>query len=233
MKTERFSKLPYPIHKNTSLSPADLFEELPGLRRYFNSIPKGIKDLDDLPEGRRSTPLDIVKIIKYIVFLYDPETDLTYEYSDDIRLRKEAAAREAGFKRESNGDWPQHVADILDFKNEAVVDWIIDFLKVRKNTIWTEIKFIEEELDSLNRSRAESIRIGNIKSDIMNLTRERQDELYVLYKKFYADHTDLKAKTEDRLFPVTPENVFKELKVGKEIYQMRQIKDVLSPSKTH
>ena len=60
----------------------------------------------------------------------------------------------------------------------------------------------------------------------MRLIRERSDEKELLYKRFYAEHSDLKKATEDELYPVSPENVFREMKIPDEITKVRQVRDV-------
>lgn len=227
---ERFSGLLFPIHKVNVQTGGELFKMFPGLRRYFQNIrvPETLEDMESQPIEYRAcwTPPVMLSIIKYIVFVYDPESDLIYEYSEDLKLVKETAAKEAGFKREKNGEWPDWLVKIMSFQDRVVVDWILDYLKARKNKVWSEIKFIEEEIEFLNRSRAQALIEGKIKDNAMEQTRKREDELTSLYKRFYAQHTDLKKASEDELFPVTPENVFKELKIPEEYWKVRQVKDV-------
>jgi hypothetical protein len=221
LQQERFSRLQFPVHKVTAQTPVELFEILPGLRRYFQRL---TNEGDACYRGPYAD--DLVKVIKYIVFVYDPESDLLSEYPDDFRLLKETAAKEAGFKRNKDGEFPLYVQDIIDFKEKQITGFILDYLKVKKNAIWTEIKFIEEELDSMYRSRAKAISEGTIKADLMNLIKTRIEERENLYKRFYAEHSDLKKATQDDIYPVSPENVFKELKIPPEIWKVRQVKDV-------
>jgi hypothetical protein len=247
LEQERHSRLQFPVHKIKAKTPEELFEILPGMRRYFQKlIPDGkrhlvkddkenvIKDGDGNPvevDGyeahyRGFFPEDLVRIVKFIVFVYDPETDLMQEYEDNFSELKNAAASEAGFRRNKDGEWPLYVQDILQFKEKQVISWIIDYLKVKKNPIWMEIKFVEEELEQLYRTRARAIESGDIKSDTMRLVNERLELKARLYKQFYAQHNDLKKVSEEELYPVSPENVFKELKVPAEVWQMRQVRDV-------
>ncbi len=227
---ERYSRLLFPIHKVNVKTGGELFQMFPGLRRFFANVqfPETLEDMEKMPIEYRAvwTPAVMLSILKYIVFVYDPESDLIYEYSEDLKLTKEAAAKEAGFKRDKLGEWPDWITKIMEFQDKIVVGWIIDYLKVRKNKVWADIKFAEEEIDYLNRDRANALLEGRLAKDAMRQVSERQNELQVLYKRFYAQHTDLKKVTEDEMFPITPENVFKELKIPAEIYQVRQVKDV-------
>lgn len=242
MQQERFSRLQFPVHKVTAKTPEELFVILPGLRRYFQRLvtdgeyevlvveadgkTKKVLAPGYQPKYRGIFIDDLVKVIKYIVLVYDPESDILTEYPDDLRLMKEAGAKEAGFKRNPDGEWPLYIQDILDFKEKSVVDWIVDYLKVKKNPIWTQIKFIEEELETLYRQRQAALLRGEVKADLMKLIKERTDERDSLYKRFYAEHSDLKKATQDELYPVSPENVFKELKIPQEVAKIRQVRDV-------
>lgn len=221
-KPERFSRLSFPIHKVDYKTVAELYKAMPGLRRYF-------QDAGSTPspyfQGRGEMQL---KVIKYIIYVYDEGTDLTDEYPDDTRIRKEAAAKEAGFKRDTDGNWPQDVQDILDFKEPVVVEWTLQYLKTQKSQIWREIKIIEEELDGMYRARAETVKSGSFssKNDFLQMTKDRMELRDTLYKKFYAEHGDLKAATEKELIPISPENVFKVMEFPKYMTEIMQIKDV-------
>lgn len=218
LEQERFARLQFPVHKIKAKTPQELFEILPGLRRYFQRL---INVGDSCIAGE-----DLVRIIKYIVYVYDPDSDLMEEYPDDYRLLKETAAKEAGFKRNKDGEFPQLVQDIIDFKEKHVAGWILDYFKVKKNAVWQELRFLDEEIDLLYRDRTNSLLAGNVKTDSMNLIKPRLESRENLLKRFYAEHSDLKRATQDELFPVTPENVFKELKIPDEIWKVRQVKDV-------
>lgn len=263
---ERFSRLRFPVHKIDASTPEEIFNILPGLRRYFDRVnvlyadkhttitintypvdpddPKGgrIKEEVDVKfktgevigidpaSSTLPTVKDVANLIRYVVFLYDPESDLTDEYPDEIQMRKEAAAREAGWTRNSGGNWPKFVVDIMEFRNANAIDIIIDFLKARKNPTWTQLKFIDEEIDSLYRARAEDLRNGEVRNEQMNKIKEREAEKERLLKQFYSHHSDLKKVTEEELLPVSPENIFKELKVPETVWKLTQVTDVPTPA---
>ncbi len=243
VKTERFARLQFPVHKINAKTPLEMFELMPGLRRYFQKMDLETMDIvypvsDKRPvEGKESVkgygasyrglwPDDLVHIIKYIVLVYDPDSDLISEYPEDMRLLKESAAREAGFRRLANGDWPSYVQDVFEFKEKHVVQWINDYLAIRKNALWKEIKYLDEEIEALYRMRTTALLRGEVKSDSMVLIKNRLEEREILYRKFYAEHTDLKRNSQDEQYPTTPENVFKNLKIPDHIWKVRQIKDV-------
>ena len=219
---ERFSRLQFPVHKIEAESPADLFKVIPGIRRYFQKV--DLKE-DRTPSSTYRGPKGLVNVIRYIVMLYDPDSELIDEFMDDPRLRKEAAAREAGFKRDKDGEWPQEVIDIMDFQDSEVVDWILDYLKTKKNHIWREIVFLEEELDQIYRIRATDFeRASKLKLD--EESKKKIEQLKQYKKQFYSEHNDLRKATEELLIPVSPENVFIRLNVSEELYKVRQVQDV-------
>lgn len=218
---ERFSRLQFPVHKIEAESPADLFKVIPGIRRYFQKVDKE----NPKTSSRYRGPKGLVCVIRYIVMLYDPESDLIEEFMDDPRLRKEAAAREAGFKRDRDGEWPQEVMDLMDFKDEEAVDWILDYLKVKKNHIWREIVFLEEELDQIYRIRSSDFERAN-KLKLDEESKKKIEQLKLYKKQFYSEHHDLRKVTEEQLIPVSPENVFIQLNVPEELYKVRQVQDV-------
>jgi hypothetical protein len=229
MRKERFSGLPIPVHKIKADTPEEIFKEYPGLKRYFQTIPVGIKDLKNLPQSKTYAhwPGEVYgRLMRYIVFNYDPESDLIQEYPEDVRLRKEAALKEAGFKRRPDGEWNEYEKSIIDFREPQLVDFVLDYLKARKHYVWSEIVFVEEEIDLLNRKRAESIKEGKVTPELLKLTEERAEKRASLYRKFWANTGDLKENGEKKLYPISPENVFYELLVPDDVKEVIQVKDV-------
>lgn len=230
MNGERHSKLLFPVHKITAKTPEELFKVLPGLKRYFNDF-TGYKDHADIPHERTHMPLpsdQMVKMIKYIVYVYDPNTDLLMEFPDDIRLMKEAAAREAGFSRDGFGNWPEYLEHTMTFKEPQAVQWIMHFLQVMKSAIWKEVIMLREEIESIDRLRLEAMSERNfLKNDYFQQKKNRQEELDTLLLKFFAEHKDLQASAESGYkYPISPENVFQELTVPEGLWNLRQVSDV-------
>ncbi len=250
VKPERFHRLKLPVHKVEAKTPAELFEILPGLRKFFQTLEDGWVEVEEWepnynedkiytgssPSGRVTKergqkakwrgehPQDLTRLVKYIYFLYDPDTDLTDEYPDNISARKEAAAHEAGWRRK-NGNWPGYVEEIMNFDNEFAVMLILDFLKARKNNTWREMKFLEEELDRFYRIRATDFQQAH-EMKLDQASARKLEELEKLKRKFWDAHEDLEAAAADRLLPISPENVFKVLQLPPELTRMRQIRDV-------
>jgi len=238
LQQDRFARLQFPVHQVDAKNPEEFFELLPGLRRYFQKLRWGKvkvtnafggepEMVDGIEANYRGVfENDIIKVVKYIVFMYDPDSDLLAEYPEDTRLRKEAAAKEAGFKRNQVGEWPPYIEDIFNLKEKQVTLWIVEYLKVKKNHIWTEIKYIEEEIELLQRQRMDAMIQGKVEPTMMKLIKDRLEERESLYKRFYAEHLDLKKATQDEIYPVSPENVFKEMKIPDEVWRVKQVKDV-------
>lgn len=224
---ERFSRLKFPIHKIEARDLPDLFRQMPGLRRFFQSLNR----LDDVPKSnlyRDDQGNDhTAKVIKYIVLLYDENSDLVDEYPDDLRLRKEAGAREAGFKRK-DGKWPDFLVEIMEMRDRQAIEWMIDYRKTQKSSVFTDIRLIEDEIETINRRRVTELYDSDFskKNDLLEAVQKRRTELENLYKKFWAESRDLKQVGEEILHPVSPENVFKELKLPDEIIKIRQVADV-------
>lgn len=219
IERERFSRLRFPVHKIEAQSVAALYKAIPGLKLYFQDADKTY-----LPIWGN----ELVSVIKYIVFLYDENTDLTDEYPDDTRLRKDAAAKEAGFKRDEQGNWPLRIQDIMDFKDEVARGFILNYMKLNRSQTFSEIKMIEEEELAIQRIRAKNITDGvfSKKDDLLGAAKDRREAKELLIKKFYAEHSDLKAATEDELLPVTPENVFKVMNFPRHLTHITQVNDV-------
>lgn len=235
MNAEKYLKLKYPIHKIVAKTPAELFAQLPGLKRYFKTVT--IDSNTGLPTSKTKThegtsgcfffnlPEDVVKFMKYVFFVYDPNSDLVDEFPVELRLRKEAAAMDAGWKKDANDQWAEYIEEIFALKHQLTQDLIVDFLKVLKEPVWREMCFQQEELESISRKRLEDLAFS-IKNDYKKESQERIDNINLLWKRFYSEHHDLKEVTQKRQFPITPENVFKELDLPDEWWKVRQTTDV-------
>jgi hypothetical protein len=159
-------------------------------------------------------------LIKYICFLYDPGSDLVDEF-ESLADRKDAAATEAGFKRNNNGDWTSQVKGFMDLSDDQARAMILRFLKIIHHHIWTEMCILEQELEVYNKMRLEPLPTDS-KRDNAELLAKR-DNLMVMCEKrvkalemhkmnFYGDNEDLKELTEEQL--ITPENAYEVMKIS-------------------
>ena len=233
--TDRFSRLKFPVHKANTDSVAEFFKIMPGIRRFFQRVvidDKGKIISSSMTE--EDTPgsyffnetTDLVKFFKYLIFVYDPNSDLVDEYPGDLRLRKEAAATEAGWSRDKiTEDWAPWIKDIFDLKNKMANKYILDYLKVLKNPIWREIVFLSEELDKIYELRISDFQYS-IKNKLDEEAKKKNDELALQIKRFYSEHSDLRRETEKEMFPISPENAFAEMGIPLDMITIRQTSDV-------
>lgn len=205
MKKERFSKLRFKIDK---LEAGDAIE-------------LAYPALADNKEFRAYKGYAKPKLIKYIVFLYDPNSDLVDEF-EILQDRKDAAAIEAGYTRGETGDWSKAIKEIMTLKNDEARAMILRFLKTIHNHVWTEICLLEQELDVYNAMRMEPLPIDSKRDNaellakrdnLMSMCEKRVRALELHKMKFYADHDDLREMAEDDI-PINPENAVELLKIN-------------------
>jgi len=206
MKKERFGRLRFRVDQ---------------LKLGDNKIDLMFPALCDNNEFRAYTGYNRDALIKYIVFLYDPNSDLVDEF-ENLQNRKDAAAIEAGYERGKSGDWPSAIMEIMELKNDQARAMILRFLKTIHNHVWTEICLLEQELDVYNAMRMEPLPVDTKKDsaellakrdNLMAMCEKRVRALELHKLKFYADHDDLREKAEDE-FPITPENAVEMLKMN-------------------
>ena len=190
---ERFSSLRFKVHKADSLD-------------------KSFPELFKLPEFKRlKIRPDWEKIVRYICFLYDPDSELVKEFPD-LTERKEAAATEAGYTRDEQGKWPIPLKMIMDIRDEEVYEAILEFLKIFRNHEWTDIVVTEQEMWEFQKLRLQAIdpEEGDVygaarkKDDLMEAVSKRRASLKLLYAAFYGDNKDLEAPEFEEM--ITPEN---------------------------
>ena len=226
------------IFDNTFDTPDDLFKIAPEFKKYFVSMEeadlRAKKPHEELRLGlAEMTVLPLTETVRYIVLMFNPNNDLFKKYPDDYELRKEAAAKNAGFKREKGGQWPWYVQHIMRYENVSINRWIHDYLAAQKNRTWREIQLLEQEIDKLYLKRSKSIELefDDIKSekaafDIVDQIEKLTGKLELQLAKYYAGNADFQKKDEFKLLPISPENVFKQLQVPEEWYKIKQIKDL-------
>ncbi len=179
---------------------------------------------------------DFDKLIKYIVFVYDKNTQLVQEFQHDLAERKSEAAKDAGFERK-DGKWGVKIQDVMDIKDEDVTAAIMRFLKIQKSHVWTEIIICEQELFDYRVLRFNPVGKGKgegalddkdvidstVKKDkLMESCNLRMRELERLYEQFFGDNKDLQeAEFSEAIRPETAERILTEK-------PYEEIKDVLS-----
>lgn len=169
--TERFSRLKYKIHglKETVVS------KYPDLLRHEPiEAAKEIKGFDAM--------------LRYVIYLYDPETDLNQEFPDlkDRKTEACALAKLAGedFQAFNNLE-PGYVAIIQCF--------LCNIYHNRKNREWHTAL---QELEDFTRMRWNKVDVANFspkqRSDINKLCDELNLKVDNLEAEMFGDHEDVK-----------------------------------------
>jgi len=200
MANERFSSLKYNFTK--AHQPLDV--AFPSLFKF--------------PEFKRLLQWSqYEKITKYILVLYDRNTDLLHEFQSDLKARKEAAAIEAGYVKDRDGEWPDEVQGMMDIKNKAVYDAILCFLKIQNHSVWTNIVVTEQELEEFQKLRFWSIDTGTRKKPKKKRKAKEGEEVQEEEEQQGVAQTDVydAAKKKDILMEACNERI----KVLKNLYQ--------------
>lgn len=214
---ERYGRIKLPVYDGSFSSYDAMTEAIPGVDRYFKTLKKCWR-------------IDVVNLVKYIFFMYDPKSDLVNEYPDDLELRKEVAALDAGYQKYQD-EFPEFVTEIFEFKDTEAVKFILEFLQVSKNDVWREWMMSEQELFQLYKIRGqlhENLSIEQIKkkAELGEQCKVIITRIKALKEEFYGDNRDLQDHTQDNLIPVTPENVFEVLNIPAADYKYLQVGDV-------
>lgn len=180
----KFKGLKFKIHELPK--DADLLEKFPDLAKY-----KAI--------GRSKYP-DLNRILRYIIYLYDPGSDLIKDIPD-LQSRKNAAAKLAGYDSET-----PELETIMQFKEPKIVDIIQCYLtEIHYNREYREWCTLQQELDTYNRLRLKAPdektedseqAVDLFKSiDLQGKIRKQCEDIHtkldVIEKKLFGDDTEL------------------------------------------
>ena len=214
---DRYSSIRYKVH----LTKEPLEKAFPELFRHeeFNKLRKRI---------------DFERLMRYIMFCYDKNTQLVQEFQHDLADRKSEAAKDAGFERK-DGKWGSKIQDVMDIKDEEVTAAIMQFLKMQKSHVWTEIMICEQELFDYRVLRFTPVGKGKgegalddkdvidstVKKDkLMESCNLRMRELERLYEQFFGDNKDLQAaEFEEQIKPETAERILSNITPWEETSQ--------------
>ncbi|KKN49550.1 hypothetical protein LCGC14_0641780 [marine sediment metagenome] len=206
MSDERFSRLHIPVHSIPH--DADYKKAFPSISKY--------PEFEKFYGGSKNEALRISRnaLVRYMVYLYDYNSDLIDEHPSNLLERKEAGAVEAGFKRNSHNRFGITLREkIFAVKDPKFRSLVKMFLKVQNSTVWTEIVVTRQELEQFQQIRFKPVVEGseladaNKKQTLMNACTLRIERLEILEKQFYRDHRDL--KEADNLEMITPENAMR------------------------
>lgn len=127
MEVLPFQKLKYNIHSIPRGT--DLLHKFAGLQ--------GIKEFSTY-----GTP-DRNKVIRYIIYCYDPGSDFI-EREPNLQKRKEMCLIEAGFERNKKDEFDPYLIDIMTLQSEAHRNMIFAYLEHINNRTWMMLVSTEE-----------------------------------------------------------------------------------------
>jgi len=122
--------------------------------------------LEEFPELQRHKVLVNSKapfknlLIRYMIFMYDPNSDLLKEITE-LSRRKTRAAELAGFQHESD-----YLTEIFELRDKTAINFLQCFLtQVYHSRKYTEWQVLQQELEENNRLRLEPITTKSNKKD--------------------------------------------------------------------
>lgn len=210
---ERFSRLKFPVHK---ISEAEGFD-------------KQLPELFRLPEFKK---LKLIpnwwKLVRYIVYLYDKNTDLIQEIPNDLKARKEAAALESGFAREGgSGKWPDVLEEVMGMKHQDAHAAILAYMRLQDSPLLADIHATEQEFYDFQARRLRPIEDGDDLKErdlLMEMCKKRRISIESMKSEFYGDHRDVQnAEFSEMITPEKAERIvasmeppYKEIRPEKE-----------------
>jgi hypothetical protein len=191
----------------------DLINKFPLLNRYeeFSKF-----------AGTPGDELNRNKVIRYINLLYSAKSELVRTYKDDLQIRKEEAARIAGFEKK---EMERVESDLFKLENEKIVKMVMRFLIIQNVRLWTTICSIEQSfyqtsellmspIDQAGEDKdkyAAAVKQKPLRAEMIDMTQQLES----LYDKMFNDNVDVKKKfdKDDELRRhLSPEQVAEKLK---------------------
>lgn len=173
--------------------------------------------------GRKKTEwelkIDLDKLVKYIVLMYDPKSPMI-EMVDDYWSRKFEVFEIAGF-RQKNGKFIDDAEDIALGRLWQVNELIMDFLIQVAKPKWLYILFLNESiLKYTKQANADVIKKTDV--DTMSSLFEKLDDAVRSWMQSNADETNafmdkLYYKVHQELIKIRPEAYAKRIVAGDEL----------------
>jgi hypothetical protein len=198
MSNQKFRNLKFKIH---TLKKDDLvLDKFPELKKY--------KALN------RSRYPNLDKVLRYIIYLYDPNSDLVTDVPD-LPSRKRHAATLAGFEQED-----KELTTIFQFREPKVVDLIHCFLtEIYHNRDYREWCTLQQELDEATRLRLKGLdddtedneedvdlfKASDLKGKLRKQCDDIHEKLDRLEKKLFGGDIDLQETAYKSRF-INPES---------------------------
>lgn len=137
------------------------------------------------------------KVFKYIIMLYSKESPLN-RARPAIKLedRKERSAIEAGFKKNSKGEFTESVTNIFYLSDKKVLSMILDYLKFMDDTLWAIKVNIEQNMwenfkilmTPIDMEKdTDTIKAADLKEKLRNQIRSMKSELATVEKELFID----------------------------------------------
>jgi hypothetical protein len=145
---------------------------------------------DDIP---------VNNLLSYLLFLYSPDSPVNKRYRVPLIERKYQALMLSGFAhlRNKRGYWADDVQTyLIELRNDAVINMIIDFLRLLNQRLWTEINTLEQELEESTRLRLRpvssiddkaTLQAADIKGKLRRDTKEMLELLNIYARQFYGE----------------------------------------------
>jgi hypothetical protein len=163
------------------------------------------------------------KVLKYIAFMYDPETPLREKYPD-VERRKEFALTLAGFDLDT--DTTAH--SLTAFDEEWMADVVVNYLVLINNRLWTLIVTNEQTFYEYAKRLVAPVQRADgdkdkdvlqgvqIKSKIMEDMDKINDRLTAYYRQISGED-DLMTEVVSKRKRVTPEMMAKMKKEAQDV----------------
>jgi len=154
---------------------------------------------DDIP---------VNNLLAYLLFLYSPDSPVNKRYGIPLIERKYQALMLAGFSHLRNkvGIWSDDVQTyLIELRNDAVINMIVDYLKLLNFPLWTEINTLQQELEEATRLRMRpvssiddkaTLQAAEIKGKLRRDSKEIIELLNIYNRQFYGDAHAEELKTK-------------------------------------
>jgi len=168
---------------------------------------------------------DCDKLVNYILFLYSKDSELIREFENDLQARKNEAAKDAGYVK-VGGKWDNDLEKVMTIRDYKVHDAIMEFLKMQKHDVFTDIQITEQELFEFQSMRFAPVLKNKAKknpsadeekaiiestlkkSTLMKACDERRVRLVSLRAEFYGDNKDVQeAEFTEQITPEKAERI--------------------------
>ena len=139
LKNQDFSGLVLDIH-GKDFAKGDITLDYPLLDKY--------KEFREYL-GTAGGGLNRNKIIALINYLYSIKSPLVKIYRDDILIRKEEAAKLAGFSPDNKKQWIKLKEDFFNLGDPIISKMIVRFLIIQNSRLWAMIIAAEQNFYSI------------------------------------------------------------------------------------